>query len=549
MGFVASHLYRHATSGIQSETIEHLEELAKLKADEITRYFEQLKTDLVSAEDFVLLRTNIPILLALKEHQNDARYAAAKRLLDIQTIEYASAHHINDIDVLGPDGTIIYSTDMDDAMHIEHETHSMAALLREGRQGIYFTDVFRKVENGGPMSFMLASAPLKDLRGKLIGIIVFEINLNDFFDHIRETTGLGKSGETLLVKRVGNSVRYLTPMRTKAGPEFDKSLAYGDKRGVPGQLASSGQTGAGVSADYRGVEVVAAWRYVPGVAWGLVAKTDSVEAFAPIIELRNDLLTAGAIAFVLGAIFSLWLAHSMSRPIRTLQQAAEELGHGNLNFQVTITSNDEIGQLAETFNQMVVNLREMTASRDQIRHQANHDPLTGLPNRMLLEDRLQQALVEARRDGEIVAVMFLDLDGFKSVNDIHGHAAGDELLKQVAIRLLHCVRERDTVARMGGDEFVIVFSNVKGMHNIPLIAHKVIRSFERSFDIFGINIPARTSVGVSLYPDHSEETGELLQMADEAMYQAKRSGKNTYRIAAQQYIEIEENGIAESEAA
>jgi diguanylate cyclase (GGDEF)-like protein len=180
---------------------------------------------------------------------------------------------------------------------------------------------------------------------------------------------------------------------------------------------------------------------------------------------------------------------------------------------------------------MVVNLQEITASRDQIRHQANHDPLTGLPNRLLLEDRLQQALIEGRRENEIVAVMFLDLDGFKAVNDVYGHDAGDILLKQVAIRLLHCVRERDTVARLGGDEFVIIFINVKGMNNISLIAHKIIRAFERSFDVSGINLHVKTSIGVSLYPMHTEKPDELMQLADEAMYRAKRAGKNRYHIA------------------
>lgn len=531
MGFIASHLYRHATAGIQGATLGHLEELVKLKADEITGYFDQVKMDLVSAQSFVVLRGNIPILFALKDRKNDPRYVTAKRMLDIQIIKYGSDHHINDIDILSPDGTVIYSTDMDDMEHIERETHSVAALLREGKKGLYFTDVFRKLEKGVPMDFMLASAPLSDLGGRFIGVIVFELNLNRFFEHIQAMTGLGRSGETQIGKLAGDSVRFLNPFRHVPDPTFGRVIRMGDKRAIPVQLAASGKTGSGISIDYRGVEVVAAWRYVPSVAWGIVAKTDSAEAFAPIIELRNDLLEAGAIAFSLGMIFSLWLAHSMSRPIRALQKAAEELGRGNLDYQVTITSHDEIGLLSRTFNQMVANLQEMTASRDQIHHQANHDPLTGLPNRMLLEDRLQQALIEGRRENETVAVMFLDLDGFKGVNDLYGHDAGDELLKQVAFRLLYCVRERDTVARLGGDEFVIIFVNVKGIHNISIIANKILRAFERSFDISGITMRVKTSIGVSLYPLHAATADELLQLADDAMYQAKRAGKNRYRIA------------------
>jgi diguanylate cyclase (GGDEF)-like protein len=533
MGFVATHLYRHAIAGIQSATIEHLEELAKLKADEINLYFDQVKIDIVSAQEFVVLRGNIPILSALSGHKDDPRYVAVKKMIDVQTIKYASDHHINDIDILSPAGTVIYSTDNDDTVHIESETHAVAALLREGRKGIYFTDVFHKLENGAPMDFMLASAPLSDLKGRFIGVIIYELNLNRFFEQIQTTTGLGRSGETLIVKLAGDSVRYLNPLRHASGTSLGQIITNEDKRSIPCHLAASGQTGSGITIDYRGVEVVAAWRHVPTVAWGIVTKTDSYEAFAPIIELRDDLLAAGAIAFSLGMIFSLWLAHSMSRPIRALQRGAEELGRGNLDYQVANTSHDEIGLLSRTFNQMVVNLQEMTDSRDQIRHQALHDPLTGLPNRMLLEDRMQQALIEARRDNEIAVVMFLDLDGFKEVNDLHGHEAGDDLLKKVSFRLQSCVRERDTVARLGGDEFVIILNQVKDINNISIITNKIFKVFEKNIDVFGVSMSVKTSIGVSLYPLHAANADELLQLADDAMYQAKRAGKNRCQIAGQ----------------
>ena len=352
----------------------------------------------------------------------------------------------------------------------------------------------------------------------------------------------------MLVKRVGDSVRYLNPMRHKLDPS-NGPVKMGDRRAIPAQLAASGQTGAGITHDYRERQVVAAWRTIPDVAWGIVVKTDTVEAFAPVIGLRDDLLAAGALAFTLGMLFSLWLAHSMTQPIRALQKAAEELGHGNLEYQVPVESNDEIGQLSRTFNRMVINLQEITASRDQVRHLANHDALTGLPNRLLLEDRLQQALVEGRREDEIVAVMFLDLDGFKGVNDTYGHEAGDVLLKQVAIRLLHCVRERDTVARLGGDEFVIVFINVKGVSNVEMIARKIVRSFERSFNISGFTLNVSTSIGVSLYPQHGASSEELMQLADEAMYQAKRSGKNRFCIAEPGQMEaVPDAEVAETAA-
>jgi diguanylate cyclase (GGDEF)-like protein len=156
-------------------------------------------------------------------------------------------------------------------------------------------------------------------------------------------------------------------------------------------------------------------------------------------------------------------------------------------------------------------------------HQALHDGLTGLPNRVLLHDRLDQAVLSCARDGSAGAVMLLDLDRFKDVNDTLGHAHGDELLRQVGPRLLAVLRAGDTVARLGGDEFAILLPCVE-REAIGVVAGRVVEALERPFEIDGVMVDIGASVGVARYPDHGEDVGTLLQRADTAMYRAKEAG-------------------------
>jgi diguanylate cyclase (GGDEF)-like protein len=168
---------------------------------------------------------------------------------------------------------------------------------------------------------------------------------------------------------------------------------------------------------------------------------------------------------------------------------------------------------------------------ERIHHQALHDSLTGLPNRMLFEDRLAHALVASRRDGHEVGVLFVDLDGFKHVNDTFGHACGDELLKEVARRLVGTVRAVDTVARLGGDEFVVVLSPLDGLEDAVVVAEKVLHVMRMPFDVAGRRLAVSASVGVSLaHPEDDPET--MLNHADSAMYRAKSAGRDRLEIAA-----------------
>ena len=161
---------------------------------------------------------------------------------------------------------------------------------------------------------------------------------------------------------------------------------------------------------------------------------------------------------------------------------------------------------------------------DQIRHQALHDALTGLPNRALLEDRINQALADARRDERNLALLFLDLDRFKNVNDSFGHEFGDVLIRAAATRIRNALRESDTLARMGGDEFVVALPHVAGISDAETVARKILAELNQPLELAGRRLYVSASIGIALYPEDGADYGALLQRADSAMYAAKASG-------------------------
>jgi len=167
---------------------------------------------------------------------------------------------------------------------------------------------------------------------------------------------------------------------------------------------------------------------------------------------------------------------------------------------------------------------------DQISHMAWHDALTGLPNRRLLEDRVEQALARSQRNGEPVTVFFVDLDRFKNVNDTLGHAAGDDLIRQVAHRLVEATRRQDTVARLGGDEFAILLPGLGDRQIIDDLAKRLLSALSRPFVIEGQEVYVSGSIGVSTSPEHGQSYDELISHADAAMYRSKERGRNTFSM-------------------
>ena len=171
-------------------------------------------------------------------------------------------------------------------------------------------------------------------------------------------------------------------------------------------------------------------------------------------------------------------------------------------------------------------ITERKLMEQQLHYIAGHDPLTELPNRALLFGRLQTSLGLARREGSHLSLLFIDIDGFKHVNDSYGHLVGDKLLKNIAQRLRDCVRKSDTVGRFGGDEFVVVLNGIDSFDNVLVITENIRAQLEKTYQFDNLNLQLSPSIGVARYPDNGDDEQQLLQYADQAMYRAKNAGGN-----------------------
>lgn len=180
---------------------------------------------------------------------------------------------------------------------------------------------------------------------------------------------------------------------------------------------------------------------------------------------------------------------------------------------------------AVSFVEMGLDISRHMENAQELWRQANHDALTGLPNRLLFEDRLEVACGHAENEGHAIALLYVDLDGFKPVNDRYGHEIGDQVLRKVGERIKNTIRQGDTVARLGGDEFAVIAEDVKGRDEADWVAQKVAASIQRPMDIGGVTVTVGASVGIAVFPQDTPETVALLGLADEKMYQQKRIRK------------------------
>jgi diguanylate cyclase (GGDEF)-like protein len=312
-------------------------------------------------------------------------------------------------------------------------------------------------------------------------------------------------------------------------------------------------------------------------------KIGSVFLIADLEELYSQLVKQVAIialvllmSLLVALIMSARMQRLISEPILRLAETAKVVSRTkNYTLRVKKQSQDELGTLTEAFNDMLVqiqdqdtklnqhkaDLEELVARRtvelhelnnqlknqahdleelvsartaelhmlnEQLRHQAYHDTLTNLPNRALFNDRLSQAILHAQRSGRSLAVLFLDLDRFKNINDTLGHAVGDQLLYRVACRLRQCVRREDTVARLGGDEFTILLGSLTCAQDARELAKNIVKSLAHPFNCYGHDLHITTSIGIAVYPNDGNDTETLMRNADTAMYCTKARGRNNY---------------------
>ena len=369
------------------------------------------------------------------------------------------------------------------------------------------------------------AVPVRDLRKHTFAVVmgVTPLAAPGFLDLV-ETGNVGKTGSLLLISPRDHI--FVTSsdaaMRLEPTPLPGVNLLH-DK-------AMAGWRGTGATRNANGQEELSAIVSIPAANWFLVARTPSSEAFqvmntllAAAVENSIKVSTLLVLSLVLLLLYLFRPLKQAAAHMRAMAEGRQALAH------LPIVRQDEVGAMVSSFNALV---DKLLISESRMRYLAHHDALTSLPNRMAFQQSLAQSVALADRQQGCLALLLIDLDGFKTVNDTFGHAVGDQLLVQVAARLRGCVRASDMVGRLGGDEFVLLLTDDPHAEQAEHIANKVISAICKPFDVTAAHPVLGASIGIALYPKHAKAADQLLIAADSAMYMAKRAGGNCHQIAA-----------------
>lgn len=389
---------------------------------------------------------------------------------------------------------------------------------------------------------VVLSTPVMDKTGRAIGVVVVNVDLNGMFKSLASDLPAdyllylaNRDGDLLIHPDSTQTFGFDRGRRVMVQSEFTATqvLFSGSQNQVLTEVSDGRYAQAPVVAAFvgRGVKALGDEdRLVLGLAVPL----------ANVLQQANSLgwvvlqLVAGlCLACILLAIV---VARAVTRPVNMVSAAVQRFANGEPVDKLLVNRKDELGVLALSFNHMQDKLnQQMTAleqSRQEMDELARHDALTGLPNRRLFQERLDNALARSQRSGKRFALLFIDVDKFKSINDRWGHDAGDEVLKVIAKRLVSNTRKADAVARIGGDEFVVLLDSPANQEDIVAIAEKLLESVRCPIQHNGTELQVGFSIGISQFPDNGTTATELMTSADHAMYEAKSAGRDGFKFSA-----------------
>lgn len=387
----------------------------------------------------------------------------------------------------------------------------------------------------------ILATPVKDGQGKSRGVVVVNVDFNAVFASL--ANDLPNDFQLFLANRKGDIL--LHPDATQAfGFDRGRRILIQDEFADTQRLVDGTSNAIMLQAQdgrYAGKPIVAAFvtsrivviseeeRLILGVGQPLNAVIQQAEKLGQIvIQLVAALCAAGVLVAML-------VARAVTRPINSLSQSVEQFSLSRQTTPLPVQRQDEIGALARSVRhmqeQILRQLEALNRNQDALEHLVRHDTLTGLPNRRLFQERLDEALARAQRGVERFALMFIDVDNFKGINDRWGHDGGDAVLKVVAQRLRSTTRKVDTVARLGGDEFVVLLDNPAHREDIAHIAEKLLDSVRLPIVHQGIEIQVGFSIGIAQYPEDGLNADTLMANADKAMYATKTAGRNSFRFS------------------
>lgn len=435
---------------------------------------------------------------------------------------------------------VVPDEDLQEKGHFDYVSET----LKLGPNQTYISRVAINHERGAHIgvdkpSLQLAR-PVVDAQGKTWGVVVINIDLKGTFDLLAKDLPnsvqlffANHEGDILIHPDTSKTFGFDRGRRMFIQDDFPATLSL--VRGELDQVVFEASDGAHadqpVVAAFIGqtVQVTSAdARLLLGLAQPLQ------EVVAASNQLGRTVLQIVGALCAASLLLAMWMGRALTRPINAISRAARLVASGLPAGALPVERRDEIGELARAFRDMRLQIGEQISelrdNQDELEHLAQHDPLTGLANRRKFQERLDHALAQARRTPQTVSVLFIDLDRFKLINDHHGHEVGDVVLQTVAGRLLAVLREVDTVARIGGDEFVALLGAPAHPEQLEAIAHKLLQVLGEPVPLEGLRLDLGCSIGIATYPDHASTATDLLAAADHAMYEAKTAGRNTYRF-------------------
>lgn len=363
--------FKIANRYLKYTRITSLENIADLKVSKVETFFLERMGDIRTAQGYFNIKTHLPVISQYANDRMNPAYIKAKKALDGQLKTFQRAYGYTDVTLINPQGKVVYVSneahvkyDLDKILHGDPGSRT----FEEGKKGICFSDIYKgKIESG--RFEMLIMAPVTDFDGRFIGVISLEVNMLPIYEFIQETTGLGETGETLIGKRSGDEVLFLNILRHDKESALNRKVIFGKRDAYPIQEATQGRRGSGFSIDYRGKEVIAAWRHIPSVNWGLVVKIDVEEAFVLIAKLRKYTFLCALGLLFIAMIMGYFYSRTIITPLKKLSNMAHKIAKGNYDFRTDIISKDEVGLLAESINTMADSLQreieERKASEEQ----------------------------------------------------------------------------------------------------------------------------------------------------------------------------------------
>ena len=392
---VVGMVYSNARDALEKQRLDQLSNIADLKKEKIETFFSELGKDLLQFQHYPKMKADLRLFEGLKGREQSPAWLAVKRRLDDRLMPLMKLYGYEDILLTDPSGTVVYAGRPGHfPLHVGKPLPDPEGrAFEEGRKGVFISDVFRNplVDN---RFTMLITAPLKDdADGSFLGVAALVIDMEPIYAFIQETTGLGETGETLVGKRDGDEMVFLNPLRHDPEAALKRKAIIGSGKALPLQRALLDKPGVGVLTDYRGVEVVSAWRYLPSLGWGLVAKIDAAEAFRPVTSLRRLATAIIVLALLAGALAAYAFASSITGPIERLIKGTEIMGAGDLGHRVGTDAADEVGRLSRAFDRMAENLKLTTASRDELDREV-HERVRAENEAMRLNAELETQLIE-----------------------------------------------------------------------------------------------------------------------------------------------------------